>query len=227
MDKEELLARLKQKFFDESYEDEIVPVAQQIVEAGIDVLEAIHAASEAIRQVGDAYEAGDLYLPDLMIAGEKMKRCMDVFRPHLKAGESGAKGGKVVLGTVSGDIHDIGKNLVGTMLTVGGYELIDLGVDVPPLEFVSAVRDKGAQVVALSALMTASLPYQQEVIDLLREVGLREKVFVIVGGGPVTAEFARRIGADGWAENAAGALKLVDRILSGGEKPAQTFLAIG
>lgn len=227
MGKEELLARLKQKFFDESYEDEIVPVAQEIVAQGIDVLEAIQAASEAIRQVGDAYEAGELFLPDLMIAGEKMKRCMEVFRPHLKASASGTKSGKVVLGTVSGDIHDIGKNLVGTMLTVGGYELIDLGVNVPPLEFVTTARDKGADVVALSALMTASLPYQQEVIQLLNEMGLREKVFVIVGGGPVTAEFAQRIGADGWAENAAGALKLVDRILSGGGKPAQTFVAIG
>lgn len=227
MGKEELLARLKQKFFDESYEDEIVPVAQEIVAQGIDVLEAIQAASEAIRQVGDAYEAGELFLPDLMIAGEKMKRCMDIFRPHLKAGAGEAKSGKVVLGTVSGDIHDIGKNLVGTMLTVGGYELIDLGVDVPPLEFVITARDKGADVLALSALMTASLPYQQEVIQLLHEMGLREKVFVIVGGGPVTAEFAKRIGADGWAENAAGALKLVDRILAGGGKPAQTFIAIG
>lgn len=227
MGKEELLARLKQKFFDESYEDEIVPVAQEIVAQGIDVLEAIQAASEAIRQVGDAYEAGELFLPDLMIAGEKMKRCMEVFRPHIKASAGEAKGGKVVLGTVSGDIHDIGKNLVGTMLTVGGYELIDLGVNVPPLEFVTTARDKGADVLALSALMTASLPYQQEVIQLLSEMGLREKVFVIVGGGPVTEEFAQRIGADGWAENAAGALKLVDRILSGGGKPAQTFVAIG
>ncbi|MGQ9666262.1 MAG: cobalamin-dependent protein, partial [Anaerolineae bacterium] len=205
----------------------IVPVAQQIVAEGIDVLEAIQAASEAIRQVGDAYEAGELFLPDLMIAGEKMKRCMDIFRPHLKVGAGPAKSGKVVLGTVSGDIHDIGKNLVGTMLAVGGYELIDLGVSVPPLNFVTTARDKGADVLALSALMTASLPYQQEVIQLLKEMGLREKVFVIVGGGPVTAEFARRIGADGWAENAAGALKLVDRILSEGKGPAQTFVSIG
>lgn len=227
MVKEELLSRLKQKFLDDSYEDEIVPVAQQIVAEGIDVLEAIQAASEAIRQVGDAYEAGELFLPDLMIAGGKMKRCMDVFRPHLKANTGQTKSGKVVLGTVSGDIHDIGKNLVGTMLTVGGYELIDLGVDVPPLEFVTTARDRDADVLALSALMTASLPYQQEVIQLLKEMGLREKMFVIVGGGPVTAEFARRIGADGWAESAAGALKLVDRILSEGKGPAQTFIAIG
>lgn len=227
MVKEELLSRLKQKFLDDSYEDEIVPVAQQIVAEGIDVLDAIQAASEAIRQVGDAYEAGELFLPDLMIAGEKMKRCMDVFRPHLKANAGQTKSGKVVLGTVSGDIHDIGKNLVGTMLTVGGYELIDLGVDVPPLEFITTARDREADVLALSALMTASLPYQQEVIQLLKEMGLREKMFVIVGGGPVTAEFAQRIGADGWAESAAGALKLVDRILSEGKGPAQTFVAIG
>lgn len=224
--KEELLFALQRKFFDDSYEDEIIPVAEQVIAEDIDVLEAIQAASEAIRKVGDAYEAGDLFLPDLMIAGEKMKRCMEVFRPHLKAGTSGATGGKIVLGTVSGDIHDIGKNLVGTMLLVGGYELIDLGVDVPPLEFVTNVKDKGVNVVALSALMTASLPYQQEVINLLREMGLREKVFVIVGGGPVTAEYARQIGADGWAENAAGALRLVDKILSGEHVPATSFVAV-
>lgn len=225
MSNEELLAQLKEKFLDDSYEDEVVEIAEAIVESGINVMRAIDVASEAIREVGDGFEAGDLFLPDLMIAGEKMKRCMDIFRPHLAGADAAASAGsKIVLGTVSGDIHDIGKNLVGTMLTIGGYQIADLGVNVPPLEFVTAVRERQADMVALSALMTASLPYQSEVITLLKEMGLREKVYVIIGGGPVTVEYAQEIGADGWAENAAAALKLADKILASDKKPAETFV---
>jgi methanogenic corrinoid protein MtbC1 len=110
------------------------------------------------------------------------------------------------------------------MLAVGGFDVIDLGVNVPPLSFLQAARDQRADMIALSALMTASLPYQKEVITLLKELGLRERVFVIVGGGPVTPEFAAQIGADGWAENAASALKLVDKILTSGQKPASAGL---
>jgi dimethylamine corrinoid protein len=225
MSNEELLAKLKEKFLDDSFEDEVVEIAEQIVAAEIPVMRAIDVASEAIREVGDAFEEGELFLPDLMIAGEKMKRCMDVFRPHLLPTDSAStRGGKIVLGTVSGDIHDIGKNLVGTMLTIGGYQIADLGVNVPPLEFVTAVKERQANMVALSALMTASLPYQGEVIVLLKEMGLRDKVYVIMGGGPVTSEFAREVGADGWAENAASALKLADRIMASGKKPTETFI---
>ena len=225
MSNEELLAQLKEKFLDDSFEDEVVEIADQIVASGMNVMSAIDVASAAIREVGDAFEEGELYLPDLMIAGEKMKRCMEVFRPHLAPTDSAsAGGGKIVLGTVSGDIHDIGKNLVGTMLTIGGYQIADLGVNVPPLEFVTAVRERQADMVALSALMTASLPYQSEVITLLKEMGLREKVYVIMGGGPVTPEFAQEAGADGWAENAAAALKLADKILASGKKPTDAFI---
>jgi len=225
MSNAELLGKLKEKFLDDSFEDEVVELAKEIVEADINVMEAIDVASEAIREVGDAFEEGELFLPDLMIAGEKMKRCMDVFRPHLTSDDAAAsRGCKLVLGTVSGDIHDIGKNLVGTMLTIGGYQITDMDVNVPPLDFVSAVREHQAEMVALSALMTASLPYQKEVVTLLNEMGLREKVYVIIGGGPVTVEYAEEIGADGWAENAAAALKLADKLLASDKKPTEAFI---
>jgi methylmalonyl-CoA mutase cobalamin-binding domain/chain len=135
-------------------------------------------------------------------------------------------GGRVVLGTVSGDLHDIGKNLVATMLTVGGFGVTDLGVNVSPLEFVKAAREQRANILALSSLMTASLPYQREVIDLLSEMGQRENYYVIVGGGPVTPEFARQIGADGWAENAAQATGLCRRLVESGKSPGtETVIA--
>jgi len=222
---EELMKKFRAALVGEASEDEVVAAAEAVVKADIDALKAIQVASEAIREIGDAFEAGDLYLPDLMIAGRKMELAMGVLRPHLKAGEKVAGGGRVILGTVSGDIHDIGKNLVGTMLTVGGFTVTDVGVNVPPLEFIKAAKEHRADIIALSALMTASLPYQREVIMLLTELGLREKFFVIVGGGPVTPEFAQSIGADGWAENAASALKLADKLLTAGVKPpvAQTI----
>jgi methylmalonyl-CoA mutase cobalamin-binding domain/chain len=224
VNKEQLLQELRAALLANEEEAKIVEIAEKIVAAGVDILEAMDVASAAIREIGDQFEAGDLYLPDLMIAGRNMERCTAVFRPHLKANATSKAGGRIVLGTVSGDIHDIGKNLVGTMLAVGGFDVIDLGVNVPPLSFLQAARDQRADMIALSALMTASLPYQKEVITLLKELGLRERVFVIVGGGPVTPEFAAQIGADGWAENAASALKLVDKILTSGQKPASAGL---
>jgi methylmalonyl-CoA mutase cobalamin-binding domain/chain len=182
-------------------------------------LQAISAASDAMREIGDQFAAFEIFLPDLMIAGEKMKRCMALLQPQIKS-EADAKGsGKIIIGTVSGDLHDIGKNLVATMLAVGGFQVVDLGVNVPPLEFVKAGRDQRATVLALSSLMTASLPYQKEVIDLLTEMGLRDRLYVIVGGGPVTDEFAARIGADGWAANAALAVSLCKQLVASGQTP--------
>jgi len=226
MNKYDLLEQLKTAISGEDDAEVVVDIAERIVEEGVDARVAVDAASEAIRSVGDRFETGELYLPDLMIAGKKMEQCMAVLRPHIKADEGSRVGGRVVIGTAFGDIHDIGKNLVATMLTVGGFEVTDLGVSVPPLDFVNAAKEKRADIIALSALMTTSLPYQQEVIDLLKEMGLREKYYIIVGGGPITAEFASEIGADGWADNAAAAIGLCDALLTSEETPpvAMTFV---
>lgn len=215
----DVLERLREAIVGDSSLEDVEEAARAVVESGIDINDAIHAATEAIRSVGDCFEAGDIYLPELMIAGRKMERCMSVLRPHIKATGSSVQGGRIVIGTVSGDIHDIGKNLVATMMAVRGFDIMDLGVNVPPLKFVHAARDAGADIIALSSLMTTSLPYQQEVIDVLKEIGLRDRFYVIVGGGPVTPEFAESIGADGWAENAAAAARLCEMLVASGEKP--------
>jgi methylmalonyl-CoA mutase cobalamin-binding domain/chain len=199
--------------------DQVSHLTEQLIAQGADPLQAIEVASDAMREIGDRFAAFEIFLPDLMIAGEKMKRCMALLQPHIQT-TSGAKGGgKIVVGTVSGDLHDIGKNLVATMLAVGGFEVVDLGVNVPPLEFVKAGRDQRATILALSSLMTASLPYQKEVIDLLKEMGLRDRHYVIVGGGPVTPDYASRIGADGWAANAAQAVTLCKQLVASGQTP--------
>ena len=215
----DVLERLREAIVGDSSLEDVEEAARAVVESGIDINDAIHAATEAIRSVGDCFEAGDIYLPELMIAGRKMERCMSVLRPHIKAAGSSVQGGRIVIGTVSGDIHDIGKNLVATMMAVRGFDIMDLGVNVPPLKFVHAAKDAGADIIALSSLMTTSLPYQQEVIDVLKETGLRDRFYVIVGGGPVTPEFAESIGADGWAENAAAAARLCEMLMISGEKP--------
>jgi len=206
--------------------DAAAAAAQAVVDGGVDALEAIHVASEAITKVGDLFECGDLYLPSLMLAGEAMKRSMAILSRTIGAEQASQNKGKVVIGAVSGDIHDIGKNLVATMLSVHGYEVVDLGVNVPPMEIIDAAQREHARFIALSALMTTSMPYQRDVLDLLCEMGVRDRFFVIVGGGPVTVEYARMIGADGWGASAVSAVKVCDRLLQSNEKPPvqSTFL---
>lgn len=226
MSEDHLLKQLKIAISGEENVEVVTGIAERVVEEGINIKVAVDAASQAIRLVGDRFEAGEIFLPELMLAGKKMERCMAILKPHLKMDEKSEVSGRIVIGTVSGDIHDIGKNLVATMLTMGGFEVFDLGVDIAPFDFINAAKEKGADVIALSSLMSNSLPYQQEVIDLLKEIGLREKYYVIIGGGSVTTEFASKAGADGWAGNAASAIKLCEALLNSGETPpvAKTFV---
>ena len=197
MDKQQLLAHLHESIL-ETDPDEAALAAQAVIDGGVDAMEAIQVASAAITKVGDAFESGDLYLPSLMLAGEAMKRSMGILSRYLSAEQASLKKGKVVIGAVSGDIHDIGKNLVATMLSVHGYEVIDLGVNVPPMEVIDTAQRENPRFIALSALMTTSMPYQRDVLDLLTEMGVRNRFYIVLGGGPVTAEYASRIGADGW-----------------------------
>jgi methylmalonyl-CoA mutase cobalamin-binding domain/chain len=211
------LENLKATIIDEASEEEVVAAAKAAVEAGISAKAAIDAATEAIRVVGEQYECGDKYLPELMIAANKMEACLNELKPLLTVEEAGEERGRIVIGTVSGDIHDLGKNLVATMLSMGGYDITDVGINVAPFDFITSAKDKRANMIALSSLMTTSLPYQTEVLDLLRDMGERNKFFVIVGGGPVTPEFAEKVGADGYAEKAGGAIKLCDTLMSSGD----------
>ncbi len=165
----------------------------------------------AMGEVGDRFEQGDYYLPEMLVSAQAMKSSLALLRPLLAERKIEAIG-RVVLGTVQGDLHDIGKNLVGMMLEGAGFEVVDLGVDVAPEKFVSAAS--GAQVVGLSALLTTTMPGMQRVVAALQEAGLRDRVKVLVGGAPVTQDFADEIGADGYSADASSAVRKVKALLS-------------
>lgn len=195
--------------------DRAVELARTALEAGVDPLSLIHDyLAPAMDEVGQRYERGEYFLPELVIASEAMQGVMQLIRPRLAAGEGVSRRIPVVIGTVRGDMHDIGKNLVAAMLEGAGFEVIDLGVDVPPEKFVETAKEKDARIVAMSALLTTTMGAMRETIEALREAGLRERVRVLVGGAPVTQRFADEIGADGYSENAPGAVKVARKVLN-------------
>ncbi len=168
----------------------------------------------AMDEVGRRFETNEYFVPELLIAARAMKGSLELIKPRLVA--SGAKPiGKVAIGTVKGDLHDIGKNLVAAMLEGGGFEIIDLGVDVTPDKFVKAVKEKGASIIALSALLTTTMPSMKTTIEGLKEAGVRNQVKVIIGGAPVTQKYADEIGADGYSDNASSAVALARKLSVG------------
>ena len=192
-----------------------VALAQQALELGIDPLEAINNGFKAgMDIVGELFASGEYFLPGLILGGEAMKAGMAVLEPALTAsGQKREVLGTVVLGTVRGDIHEIGKSLVGVMLSAQGFEVHDLGTDVESGEFVAKAREHNADIVGLSALLTTTMLNQQEVIEMLVESGLRDRVKVMVGGSPVTQVWADEIGADGYAEDAATAARVARKLM--------------
>jgi corrinoid protein of di/trimethylamine methyltransferase len=195
--------------------DQARKLAAQVLEGGIVPLTAIEEAlNPAMQVIGDRFECGECFIPDLMMAAEAMKGAMAVFEPALMARQEQRQVlGTVVIGTVEGDIHEIGKSLVATMLSAAGFQVHDLGVDVPAGEFVERVQETGANVVGLSALLTTTMRNQEAVIEALKEAGLREQVLVIIGGAPTSPEWAQTIGADAHAENANEAVGVVKQLL--------------
>ena len=161
----------------------------------------------AMAKVGELFEEGEYFVPELLIAARAMQGGLDILKPMLVA-EDVEPIGKVVTGTVKGDLHDIGKNLVGMMMKGAGFEIIDLGSDVAPEQFINAVKESGAQVVAMSALLTTTMANMPTTIKAFEEAGMRDKVKIMVGGAPVTQEFADKIGADGFAPDASQAAKV-------------------
>ena len=200
--------------------DSVSKITEEIVERNLSN-EAIPVATEAIRVIGDRFQQGEIYLPQLILAGETMKMCMGVLSPHLAKGVKKKAAGKVVMATVKGDIHDIGKNIVCMMMAVSGLDVLDLGTDVTPMEIIERAEQFGAGIIGLSSLMTTSIPQMKEVVDILAAMGTRDKLFVIVGGGPVTQEHARTMRADGWAKNAVGAVRVCERLLASGQHPSK------
>jgi 5-methyltetrahydrofolate--homocysteine methyltransferase len=167
----------------------------------------------AMDEVGRLFECEEYFVPELLLAGRAMRSALELLRPLMTA--SGDKlGTRVVIGTVKGDLHDIGKNIVGSMLEGSGFEVIDLGADVAPEKFVAAVEERKPQVVCMSALLTVTMPAMKTTIDALSTAGLRTKVKVLIGGAPVTMQYAREIGADGYSESASGAVGLVRNLLA-------------
>ena len=167
----------------------------------------------AMDEVGRRFSEGDMFVPEMLVAANAMKAGLEVVRPLMKGADARTRG-TVVIGTVKGDLHDIGKNLVAMMFEGAGFRVVDLGVDVDAAKVTGAVREHGADIVALSALLTTTMPQMRDTVATLTEAGLREKVKVMVGGAPVTDQFAKAIGADGYGEDAAAAVRLARSLLN-------------
>lgn len=182
---------------------------EQALEAGVDPATILYQGMiAAMKEVGERFEQGDYFVPEMLIAARAMKEGLAILKPLLVK-ENFQSAGKVIIGTVKGDLHDIGKNLVGMMLEGAGYEVVDLGTDIAPDKFAAAAKESGAGIVALSALLTTTMVNMRTTIEALERAGLRKQVKVIVGGAPVTESFAQQIGADGYSSDASRAVALV------------------
>lgn len=189
-------------------------IVKSVIDAGIDPLEALDVVTDTLRQVGDAFGRGELFLVHMMMAAETAKNIISVLTPEIKRQKKEVKYiGRILIGTVAGDIHDIGKSLVATFLRMENFEVIDLGIDVPTETFVEKVGEVEPDILGLSALVTSTMPVQGEVIESLRKAGLRDKVKVIVGGSSVTGSWAEEIGADDFGADAIDAVAKIKAMI--------------
>ncbi len=191
-----------------------VAITQQALAENVDPQELVtNYMIPAMDEMGRRFETGDCFVPELLISARAMKASLALIRPLLAA-RGAESAGHILIGTIKGDLHDIGKNLVASMLEGAGFDVVDMGVDVGPERILAALQVKKADVVALSALLTTTMPYMRTVIDELKKAGVREQIKVIVGGAPVTQRFADEIGADGYSDNANGAVSLARRLVA-------------
>jgi corrinoid protein of di/trimethylamine methyltransferase len=189
------------------------------LEAGADPFELVSRQMiTAMDEVGRLFEREEYFVPELLLAARAMKGALVLVRPLLAAGGVEPVG-RVVIGTVRGDLHDIGKNLVASMLEGAGFEIIDLGTDVQPATFIQAIRDRKAGIACLSTLLTVTMPAMRETVEAIRQAGIRDSVKVLVGGAPVTQQYADEIGADGYSDNASGAVSLARRLAGIASQP--------
>ncbi|MGE5252195.1 MAG: corrinoid protein [Bacteroidota bacterium] len=211
---EEIFEQMRQSIIDGD-SDRSAELAQLAIQQGIHPLDAITKGFvRGVDHIGEEYACGNAFLPELVMAGEAMKSAVSVLEPEMvKRGTERAILGKVVLATVEGDIHEIGKSLVGTMLSAAGFQVFDLGVDVSSEAIIGKALETNADVIAMSALLTTTMVRQREVIDELDKEGLRGRFKVIVGGAPVTREWVQSIGADGYSEDAVGAVSLAKQLV--------------
>ena len=211
--KEKILKDIKEALMRGDRET-VTKLTKAALDAGVGIPDILNDGLIAgMEIIGGKFKNNEVFIPEVLIAAKAMHAGMALIEPHfLKCGIKPV--GKVVIGTVKGDLHDIGKNLVAAMLEGGGYEVIDLGVNVSPEQFISAVRDKGANIVAMSALLTTTMPAMKATVDALKQAGVRGQVKILVGGAPITQKYADEIGADGYSESAAGVVGIAKRALN-------------
>ncbi|MEM1526584.1 MAG: corrinoid protein [Ignisphaera sp.] len=193
--------------------DSTLNLVDEALKSNVSVKDIIDSLAEGMKIVGERYENGDYFVADLIVAGEIFKEVMNILRPRIIAERKSQPIGRVVIGTVYGDVHDVGKNLVAIFLEAAGFEVIDLGVDVPPQKFIEAVKQYKPDIVGMSALLTTTMVHMKDVIESLKKEGLKDKVKVIVGGAPLTEEFAKSIGADAYGENAFKAVEICRKMV--------------
>jgi len=210
---EGIIQQLKQAVIEGLPEDAEM-YANQALAQGLDPLDCINEGlTPGIQRVGELFASGEYFLPELIIGADAMKVALDVLEPAMVGDQEREIVGRVVLGTVEGDIHEIGKTLVGTMLIANGFKVFDIGVDNTASDFIKAVEENNADIVGASALLTTTMLKQRELIGELEKAGLRDRLKIMVGGAPVTASYAQEIGADGYAEDAISAVDLAFRLV--------------
>lgn len=202
-----------QKAVEAGDKDRATALARDLVGKGTDALKIIEALTQLMGQVGEKFSRLEIFLPEMMMAGAAMAAVVELLGPQLKATKKGEPKGRIVLGTVMGDLHEIGKNIVKLMLETQFFEVKDLGVNVDPVAFIKEAEAMGAHVIGASSLMTTTMPHQKEIINLLKDKGLRGKYKVVVGGAPVNQKWAEEIGADLYSPDAGTAPRMIGELL--------------
>lgn len=215
---DEMMKRLAE-LVAEGEDVEAVELVEQAIKDGVNPMDLLtEGASKGMDIISDAYNEGEAYLPELVLAGDAMTAVIEVIFREMNAEDAAnVKKGTVVIGQAKGDVHDIGKNVVGALLAVNGYEVHDLGIDVEVKQFFEKAVAVDADIIAMSTLLTTSLPYMDDTMRYITDTGNRERFFYIVGGGPVTPEFAKELGADGWARNAFDCVELCNQLMGNGK----------
>jgi len=203
------------KLLSDLKEPEALAFVEEALEQGIDPMDLLGQAKEAMNIVGQRFASDEYFIPDLVFSGEILKRIVQMLEPHLKKGEEAKRLGKVVIGTVAGDIHDIGKDLVVFMLDVNGFEVLDLGIDVPVQKFVDTIKETGSKVVGLSGFLTLAFQSMKDTVDAIKEAGLRDQVKIMIGGGQIDEQVKVFTGADAYGEDAMAAVRLAKGWIGG------------
>jgi corrinoid protein of di/trimethylamine methyltransferase len=198
----------------EGREGDAVAAAKAVIEEKLPIEEIIEGLTGGMRDIGDQFARMEIFLSEMMMAAQAMKGAMTILEPEIEASAAGMKKkGTIVIGTVEGDMHEIGKNIVITLLQAQGFEVHDLGINVNALDFVKEAEKIGADIIGASSLMTTTMPYMKDIIEILKEKSVREKYHVILGGAPVTLEWVEECGADSWGENAGKAVEILEKVM--------------